>query len=122
MTPSPHFLHDYLRSVGQQRGADDPEFANAVILRLEHGGREYADNYRSRPLQDFFYEVRDEGADITGWLALALDVIFELERSGQIDPDLAQLARVKVMNLAAVGQYVWREATDFLDLLGPGSS
>lgn len=119
MTPDPRFLRDYLEAVGRQRGSVDEEFARHVLMRLERGAREYGDNYRSRSLQSMVYETREEEADVAGWLALALDLIFEAEREGAIDAEIAHLGRLKVLNWAAAAQWLWRDMSDFLEVLGP---
>lgn len=112
--PDPSRARQFLQASERRAGLTGLGFADGALDRLEIGAREYGDSFRDRGLHAMFAEVRDEGHDLGGWMALADELA--IARLGD-DGDRMLLVRDYAQQIAALGAQAQHLADRAIDLL-----
>lgn len=112
--PDPARARQFLHGAERRAGLAGLGFCDEALDRLEIGAREYGDNFRERGLRALFLEVREEGHDLGGWMALADELA--VDTLGD-DGDRMLVVRDHAQRIAALGVVAQRIADEVLDLL-----
>lgn len=112
--PDPARARQFLQGAERRAGLGGLGFCDEALDRLEIGAREYGDNFRERGLRALFLEVREEGHDLGGWMALADELA--IDTLGD-DGDRMLVVRDHAQRIAALGVVAQRIADEVLDLL-----
>lgn len=104
MSRRPDIERRWLSEIVEEAGCAEPaEFLDAVGARLQKGAAEYGETFLAKPFTELVDEAREEGADLPGWLLLAVQR-FQLDRHNMPEAAALQIERILILAAARAVQ------------------